>query len=223
MTGGIWSLNSGSRRPLGTPIAVPLSVTSTLPAPSTPYPIPYPNWATVDVRAKKIDASLPFAFAVKVEGTSTAGPRVMVSKYPGSTSYHSFTYSNSGVPPDWYYFSATSAPDSVWLYHIRAYVSFDSAGIKPIELVPSGTALKQNFPNPFTTSTTILFSLSSDQFVTLKMYDMVGREVATIVNEALTAGTYSRLWNSASMPSGVYVATMKAGSVIDTKRTVLIK
>jgi hypothetical protein len=110
------------------------------------------------------------------------------------------------------------------VYHIHAFVSFGPTDVrKPMELLPTTTALAQNYPNPFNPSTTITFSLASRQFVSLKIYDMLGKEAATIVNEELPAGTYSRVWNAASMPSGVYFSSMKAGGTTETKRIVLTK
>ncbi len=224
MTGGIWSLNTTTRRPLGTPLAVPMTATSTMAAPPVPYPVPWPSWATLDVRSKNIDASNPFVVAVRNEGVYTAAPRVMVSKYASSSSYHSFTFQSTNATPDWYYLSATAEPDSIWLYHIRAYVSFGPTDVrKPMELMPSTTALAQNYPNPFNPSTTLQFSLAARQFVSLKIYDVLGKEVAAIVNDELPAGTYSRTWNASAMPSGVYFSTLKAGGVTETKRIVLTK
>jgi hypothetical protein len=72
-------------------------------------------------------------------------------------------------------------------------------------------------------STTISFSLPSQSFVSLKIYDVLGREVATIVSEELPAGTYSRQWNAGKMSSGVYFYRLQAGSFTQTKRLVLLK
>jgi hypothetical protein len=90
-------------------------------------------------------------------------------------------------------------------------------------LLPTQFSLSQNYPNPMNPSTTISFSLPSQSFVSLKIYDVLGREVATIVSEELPAGTYSRQWNAGKMSSGVYFYRLQAGSFTQTKRLVLLK
>ena len=84
-------------------------------------------------------------------------------------------------------------------------------------------SLTQNYPNPFNPSTTFSFSLPSKSFVSLKIYDMQGKKVATLVSDEMSAGTYSRQWNVANMSSGVYFYQLQAGSFLQTKKMVLVK
>lgn len=84
-------------------------------------------------------------------------------------------------------------------------------------------ALNQNYPNPFNPSTSISFSLSSKSFASLKVYDLIGREVATIVSEELPAGSYSKRWNAAALPSGVYFYRLQAGEFVQVKKLLLLK
>jgi Secretion system C-terminal sorting domain len=81
----------------------------------------------------------------------------------------------------------------------------------------------QNYPNPFDPSTTISFCLPQRSFVTLKVFDVMGREISTIVSEALSPGNYFRKWNGTKMPSGVYFYRLQAGSYSETKKFLLIK
>jgi hypothetical protein len=83
--------------------------------------------------------------------------------------------------------------------------------------------LSQNYPNPFNPSTTISFAIPSKAYVTLKVFDIMGREVATIVSEELSAGNYSRQWNAANMSSGIYFYRLQAGSYTETKKLVLLR
>ena len=76
--------------------------------------------------------------------------------------------------------------------------------------IPNKLVLYQNFPNPFNPSTTVRFTLPVRSFVVLKVYDLLGREVTTIVSEELDAGEYSRQWNASAMPSGVYFYRIQA-------------
>ena len=83
--------------------------------------------------------------------------------------------------------------------------------------------LKQNYPNPFNPTTSIQYAISSKQFVTLKVYNLLGREVATLVNENKEAGNYSVNFNASKLPSGVYVYKLQAGSFTQTRKMTLIK
>jgi hypothetical protein len=91
------------------------------------------------------------------------------------------------------------------------------------EKAPLRFQLSDNYPNPFNPSTSIAFSIPSNNFVTLKIYDVIGREVATILSEKLEAGEYTRQWNAAGFPSGVYFYRLEAGDFVDVKKLVLLK
>jgi photosystem II stability/assembly factor-like uncharacterized protein len=89
--------------------------------------------------------------------------------------------------------------------------------------LPISFALSQNYPNPFNPSTTIKYAIKSSQFVSLKIYDILGNEVATLVNEDKPAGNYKIEFNSSSFSSGVYFYKINAGSFVETKKMILIK
>ncbi|MDZ7261252.1 MAG: T9SS type A sorting domain-containing protein [candidate division KSB1 bacterium] len=88
---------------------------------------------------------------------------------------------------------------------------------------PIEFSLSQNYPNPFNPSTSFEFSISSSQFVNLKVYDVLGREVVTLVNETKPAGIHQVTFNASHLPSGVYFYTLKAGTFHQTKRMVLLR
>jgi hypothetical protein len=88
---------------------------------------------------------------------------------------------------------------------------------------PKAIALDQNYPNPFNPATIISFDLPSSSFVTLKVFDLLGREVTSLVSEQLSAGYHSRQWNGAAMPSGVYFYRLQVGSFTDTRKLLLLK
>ncbi len=100
-------------------------------------------------------------------------------------------------------------------------------GIVPISsTMPSEYNLKQNFPNPFNPVTKIRFSIpqvSSAAQTFLSVYDILGKEVATLVNEHLNAGTYEVDWNASTNPSGVYYYKLTTGNYTETKKMILIK
>ena len=88
---------------------------------------------------------------------------------------------------------------------------------------PEKFALNQNYPNPFNPSTIITFSLNEASQVTLKVYDMLGREAATLVNDNLKEGSYSVSFNASKLASGVYVYTLKAGTFTESRTMILNK
>ena len=83
--------------------------------------------------------------------------------------------------------------------------------------------LEQNYPNPFNPSTSIQYAVSNKQFVSLKVYNLLGNEVATLVNEEKPAGEYEIEFNAESLPSGIYFYQLNAGNYIDTKKMVFLK
>ena len=88
---------------------------------------------------------------------------------------------------------------------------------------PVGFGLEQNYPNPFNPSTTIEFSIPQQSFVTLKVYDLLGREVASLVNEELKAGSYKTEFNGINLTSGLYFYRLKTNGFTQTKKFILMK
>jgi hypothetical protein len=90
---------------------------------------------------------------------------------------------------------------------------------------PEKYFLSQNYPNPFNPSTNLEFGISDLEFVSLKIYDGLGREVLTLVNETLAAGTYNYQLSTVNyqLPSGVYFYRLQAGDFVETKRMILLK
>lgn len=89
--------------------------------------------------------------------------------------------------------------------------------------IPTSFTLMQNYPNPFNPKTNFEFRIANFGLVSLKIYDVLGKEVATLVNEEKPAGTYEVTWNAANLPSGVYFYQLKAGSFTVTKKLLLLK
>jgi hypothetical protein len=83
--------------------------------------------------------------------------------------------------------------------------------------------LKQNYPNPFNPSTTIKYSITSSDFVTLKVYDVLGNEVATLINEEKPAGSYEVNFDATQLSSGIYFYTINASNFVETKKMILMK
>jgi hypothetical protein len=84
--------------------------------------------------------------------------------------------------------------------------------------MPGQFALEQNYPNPFNPSTTIRFNLPISGHTTLRLYNLLGQEVETLVNGELTGGAHSVEWNPGKVASGVYFYRLVAGSFVETKK-----
>jgi hypothetical protein len=106
------------------------------------------------------------------------------------------------------------------------YVSDDPiiAGINNISSeIPNDFSLSQNYPNPFNPTTKFKFKLPSKGFVKLIVFDMLGKEIETLVNEDLNAGTYEYQWNGINLPTGVYFYRLITDSYSETRKMVMIK
>jgi hypothetical protein len=88
---------------------------------------------------------------------------------------------------------------------------------------PTEFILEQNFPNPFNPTTTINYSVPQTSQVQIKIFDVLGDEIETLVNEEKAAGTYEVTWYAENLPSGVYFYQLRAGSFVETKKMLLLK
>jgi hypothetical protein len=90
-------------------------------------------------------------------------------------------------------------------------------------ITPTQFMLNQNYPNPFNPGTTISFNLPSRLIVSLKVFDALGREIGTLVNDELSAGDHMFRWNAKDFASGVYFYRLQTGSFIVTKKLILLR
>jgi len=88
---------------------------------------------------------------------------------------------------------------------------------------PEQYFLYQNYPNPFNPSTTISYTIPNSSFVTLKVYDVLGNEAAVLVNQQQSAGKYNVTFNAANLSSGIYLYCIEAGSLIYTRKMILLR
>jgi photosystem II stability/assembly factor-like uncharacterized protein len=137
-------------------------------------------------------------------------------KYPVSGIYAPEI--NALIVNDKYLFIGTKGK-GVWKYPIENLVSVQEKNSKQ----PNEYKLSQNYPNPFNPSTTITYSLPKRSFVTLKIYDLLGRELTTLVNEEKPGGTYKVTWNAQNIPSSVYFYKITAGGYSKVNKMILLK
>ena len=155
-----------------------------------------------------------------IAGTDDNGAYVSVDNGVTWTSF------SSGMPADTRIWSLAGSSDNIfagtssgiWVTGSPTEVT----GVREIS-APLTFTLNQNYPNPFNPSTNISFSIPSKSFVSLKIYDRLGREVATIFSEEISAGYYTRKWNAANIPGGIYFYRLKAGSFTETKKLILLR
>jgi len=118
------------------------------------------------------------------------------------------------------YVYAATRHESVWRTKTNTIIT----DIETNEyIIPAKFYLSQNYPNPFNPSTTINYSITKPGFVTLKVYDILGNKVATLVNEEKTAGIFEVEFTAKDLSSGVYFYRLRAGNFVKTKKIVLIK
>jgi hypothetical protein len=99
----------------------------------------------------------------------------------------------------------------------------DKAVETQVEIIPDVYSLSQNYPNPFNPNTVISFGVPEAGHVTLKIYDLLGKEIATLVNTNVSAGVHNVTFDASDIPSGVYLYKLQAGSFSETKKMILMK
>jgi len=114
----------------------------------------------------------------------------------------------------------SGSPNTVYVDNIYLYST--TTGTED-NLTPDDFALKQNFPNPFNPATTIHYSLVESGHVTLKLFNIKGQEVATLVDESAAAGEYTYSLNAGDLVAGTYLYALTAGNQTLVKKMVLIK
>jgi hypothetical protein len=116
---------------------------------------------------------------------------------------------------------------TVWkpgLYHFSQLIFKQTAtAVEENKGLVSAFYISQNYPNPFNPVTNIKYTVPQRSFITLKIYDMLGREVSTLVDEEKPAGSYTVVFDGNSLASGVYIYQLQAGKFSDTKKLILLK
>lgn len=102
-------------------------------------------------------------------------------------------------------------------------LEFTATAVEQELSVPTAFTLEQNYPNPFNPSTKVTFGLAKPGMVTLKVYDALGREVATLLQEEKSAGKFIVTWNASGLESGVYFCRLQSGGLTETRKMMLVK
>jgi chitinase len=175
----------------------------------------------------RFDVYSPTAITITVGYYVGGSPTVSVSP----NAWHTFSVPLPTVAfPRFYFQSGAGSTATVYFDNIKFHAIQIPTGTAGSPAAPKEFALEQNFPNPFNPTTTIRFSVPVAGHVSLIVYDLLGNEVATLVNEVRGAGTYNEVFDSGSgrgvkgsIASGVYFYRLAAGSYSETRRLILLK
>ena len=179
-------------------------------------------------------------FVITWEDKRNGGPHIYAQRYTSDGSVMGSNFRVTNTSPDnqtlpdvqlwngWIYNTWTVDPTSGYKYDIWAnIISWDNpteVSDKELTQVPASFVLGQNYPNPFNPSTTISYSLQKSGAVNLTIYDMLGREIRSIVNEFQNAGTYAVNFNPNEHSSGIYFYKLQVGSdFVETKKMMFLR
>lgn len=126
-------------------------------------------------------------------------------------------------PTKTYYFSLTAYDTTPNESDYSTEVSAKVTSVEGDGEIPTKFELFQNYPNPFNPTTIISYNVPKREKVVIKIYDMLGNEISTLVNEIKTAGSYNVTFNNSNLASGVYLYRMQSGSFTETKKLLLLK
>jgi photosystem II stability/assembly factor-like uncharacterized protein len=146
--------------------------------------------------------------------------------YRSTDEGHTWKNVNAGLNPLGYGRTLAAGVDGGMFCGMSSGVFRSTASLTSVTggaQLPGGFELRQNFPNPFNPETQLYFVLGTSSLVILKVYDVLGREVATLVKEVMAAGEHSVRWNAAGIPSGVYYVRMTAGNYTAVRKMLLVR
>lgn len=215
VTAGIYTINIQGEGPNGTPVhrrtvqidvLIPVELTSF--EASTDENDVILNWAT----ATEVNNQ---GFIIQRKGIDNYERVGFVEGYGTTAEIQNYTFIDESVAPGKYHYR---------LKQMDFDGTFEYSGEIAVEVTqPAEYFLTQNYPNPFNPSTAIKYSIPEDGFVTLKVYDVLGNEVSSLVNEQQQAGEFDIVFDASSLSSGVYYYQLKAGEFTATKKLMLMK
>jgi hypothetical protein len=184
------------------------------------------NWNPINTGLTSATISTIFAYNNKLVAATFNGNGSDI--YLSTNNGSNWAKFNTGLTSDIYVYDFISSGNNiyaatsqgVWRRPINELI----VGVEQNRSeVPTMFSLSQNYPNPFNPTTNISFIIPTKSFVTLKIFDALGREVAMLVNGYLSVGSYTKQWNAKSASSGIYYYSLVAGSYKETKKLVLLR
>jgi hypothetical protein len=178
---------------------------------------------------------LGLSFNLLKSGTFIAnGAAMITASASGWTQFNiDFNYFTSDIPDTCILEIVIVGPSATGNdFHVGSYFLLDDVGltgtaptsVNDKNIIPAKFSLEQNYPNPFNPSTKIQYNLPENSFVSLKVYNIIGKEVANLVNGVVAAGTHEVLFDASKLNSGVYFYTIKTGNnIVQTRKMILMK
>jgi hypothetical protein len=155
-----------------------------------------------------------------------------VPQYSGVLGVHHFVdhlVSQDMLDPDEYFADFELGNEVVYgtgqtdIQQYEIYVNSSPLSVASPEPIPGRYNLSYNYPNPFNPATTINFSIPTSEFISVKVYDINGTELITLISETLSIGEHSVEWDGADYPSGIYIARISSGNYFQTRKMLLVK
>ena len=163
--------------------------------------------------------NIPAGFAPGSAGQAVLRPRGVATSTKGDTVYIVMYQGLNGDVQQWAPLAVTG-PD---IFCIQRFVK-TTTGVKlESNTIPNNYSLSQNYPNPFNPSTQIKFSLAKSGFTTLRVFDILGRQIAELVSEELTPGTYKATFDAEKFRTGTYIYELRSGDTRLVKKMLLVK
>jgi len=182
------------------------------------------NWSTIPLQYPQENMEFLMVIDNNIIGKSNLGS-IYLSKNTGSSWINktdNLPHSNYDSPDMLYASGYLFTKGSTGQLYKRQYTEI--IGVQKISSeIPDKFSLYQNYPNPFNPSTTIRYQIPKEQIVMLKIFDIMGKEIETIVNEKQSPGAYEVNWNALKFSSGVYFYKIETEGFTDTKRMLLVK
>jgi hypothetical protein len=173
----------------------------------------------------KAKASASIAMIISIQQAGSPNTNYLYQAHTLTTTIQTFTDevtidTTDQAKLEFYLGSSTG---SVWIDAISVVESSTPTGVAEQSNLPENFGLQQIYPNPFSATTTIKYRVAEPGLVSLKVFDAMGTEVASLLNEKKTAGDYSIEWNAAGFGSGIYFCRIQAGKFTDTQKLILQK
>jgi hypothetical protein len=167
-----------------------------------------PSFNAFEYRYAYSDTSGGFVYEADTGPGGAWGYRV---RYVPMDAPHSFTQ------------NPYTAPTDGWTNSPKSHEGHPLSVVEDLNLFPDGYSLQQNYPNPFNPSTKIRFSVPKPGLVTLKVFNVLGEEVESLINYEMISGTYDVIFDASTLSSGIYFYKLEAGNFVETKKMILLK
>lgn len=210
----VYKYSGDYTKPLSTKLLSAMSVTN---------PNSTASWVSVPLSTQNVSLNDKTVVVFTMATSVPNGGNTVLTEQKSTLGFSNSVNSSDGTNFNWY------ADGSLTLLNKIRIVAESATGVEDlIELMPSSYSLSQNYPNPFNPSTKIKFSLPEAAKVTVRIYDMLGRDIKTLVNTEQTAGSHEVTWNGDNdmgqkVASGIYMYAISTSKFVQTKKMVLLK